>query len=68
MNLFMVKHGHLITPDSSENILEGITRASIITLAQEELEIKTDMRIVDRSELYIADELFFSGTGAQIKQ
>lgn len=67
MNLFLVKHGQLITPDKTENILEGITRDIIIKLAQDELNIKTDCRTVDRSELYIADELFFTGTGAQVK-
>ncbi len=67
MNLFLVKHGQLITPDGTQNILEGITRSSIITLAEDNLNLKTDCREVDRSELYIADELFFTGTGAQVK-
>ncbi len=67
MNLFLVKNGQLITPDKTENILEGITRTCIMTLAQDNLNLKTECRIVDRSELYIADELFFTGTGAQVK-
>jgi branched-chain amino acid aminotransferase len=67
MNLFLVKNGQLITPHKSENILEGVTRACIMTLAKENLNIETECRIVDRSELYIADELFFTGTGAQVK-
>lgn len=66
MNLFMVKHGQLITPSTTENILEGITRASIMELAEADFKIKTICRSIDRSELYTADELFFSGTGAQI--
>jgi len=67
MNLFLVKNGQLITPPGSENILEGITRATIMNIAESELRLRTDCRIVDRSELYIADELFFTGTGAQVK-
>jgi len=66
MNLFMVKKGQLVTTPTTENILEGITRASIIEFAQAEFGIKTDCRTIDRSELYTADELFFSGTGAQV--
>ncbi|MFN8655979.1 MAG: branched-chain amino acid transaminase [Candidatus Obscuribacterales bacterium] len=66
MNLFMVKRGHLITTPISENILEGITRASIMEFAEAELGLKTVTRTIDRSELYTADELFFCGTGAQI--
>lgn len=66
MNLFMVKRGQLITTPISENILEGITRASIMEFAEAELGIKTVTRTIDRSELYTADELFFCGTGAQI--
>ena len=67
MNIFLVKHGKLITPHKSENILEGITRDCIMILAANSLKLETECRIVDRSELYIADELFFTGTGAQVK-
>jgi branched-chain amino acid aminotransferase len=67
MNLFLVKHGQLITPDGTQNILEGVTRATIMTLAQDNMNLTTACREVDRSELYIADELFFTGTGAQVK-
>ncbi len=66
MNIFMVKRGQLITTPTTENILEGITRGSIMELAEEELGMPTISRTVDRSELYTADELFFCGTGAQI--
>jgi branched-chain amino acid aminotransferase len=66
MNIFLVRHGELITPSGTENILEGITRAAIMTIA-EDLNIKIHCREVDRSELYRADELFFTGTGAQVK-
>lgn len=65
MNVFMVKRGTLITTPTTENILEGITRSTIIELA-DDLKIKWESRSIDRSELYTADELFFCGTGAQI--
>ncbi len=51
---------------TTDNILEGITRASIITLAEKELGLKVVSRSIDRTELYVADELFLCGTGAQI--
>lgn len=66
MNLFMIKKGQLITTPTTENILEGITRGTIIEMAEQELGIKAISRTIDRSELYTADELFFCGTGAQI--
>lgn len=66
MNVFMVKKGNLITTPITENILEGITRNTIIEFAEAELGLKTITRPIDRSELYTADELFFCGTGAQI--
>lgn len=66
MNIFLVKKGVLVTTPTTENILEGITRSSIIELAENELNLKTQTRTIDRSELYTADELFFCGTGAQI--
>ncbi|MBA2571305.1 MAG: branched-chain amino acid transaminase [Chloroflexi bacterium] len=65
-NLFMVRDGRLITPGISDDILEGITRSALMELASQELGIETLGRTVDRSELYIADEVFMCGTGAQI--
>ncbi len=65
-NLFMVRSGELITPPVSDDILEGITRDSLMRLAREELGLTVHERSIDRSELYIADELFFCGTGAQV--
>ncbi len=65
-NLFMIMDGRLITPPQSDNILVGITRASIIELAREELGIETVERPIDRSELYIADEVFLTGTAAHV--
>ncbi|HSH21325.1 MAG TPA: branched-chain amino acid transaminase [Candidatus Caenarcaniphilales bacterium] len=65
-NLFMVRDNKLITPPVSDDILEGITRAGLIQLARQELDIETVERPIDRSELYIADEVFLCGTGVQI--
>ena len=65
-NLFIVRNGALITPTPAENILEGISRATIIQIARDELGIDTVERQIDRSELYVCDELFLCGTGAQI--
>lgn len=65
MNIFIVRNGQLITPGFDQDILEGITRDSILTLARD-LEIPTLERPVDKSELLIADEVFLSGTAARI--
>ena len=65
-NLFMVINGELITPPASENILPGITRETVIQLAHRELDRITRERVIDRTELYGADEIFLTGTGAQI--
>lgn len=65
-NLFLVRGEKLITPPVTENVLEGITRATIIQLARDELGLDTVERPVDRTELYVADEMFFCGTGVQV--
>jgi branched-chain amino acid aminotransferase len=65
MNLFMVRRGQLITPGPEQDILEGITRDSILTLARD-LGIPVVERAVDKTELLIADEVFLSGTAAKI--
>lgn len=65
-NIFLVKNGKLITPAVSENILEGITRDTVITLAKEELGMEVEERRVARTELYSADEVFFSGTAMEV--
>ena len=65
-NFFMIRDGKLITPGVSQHILEGITRASIIELAREELGIEVVERSINRSELYVCDEAFVCGTGAQV--
>jgi branched-chain amino acid aminotransferase len=65
-NIFIVRDGVLITPPVTENILEGITRATIMELARQELGIETEERPIDRTECYVADEAFFVGTGVQV--
>jgi branched-chain amino acid aminotransferase len=65
MNIFLIRRGQLITPGQDQDILEGITRDSILTLARD-FGIPVVERPVDKSELLIADELFLSGTAAKI--
>jgi branched-chain amino acid aminotransferase len=65
-NIFLVRDGVLVTPSVADGILEGITRDTIIRLAQEELRIPTIERNVARTELYYSDEVFLTGTGAQV--
>jgi len=65
MNIFLVRHNTLITPGEEQDILEGITRSSILTLARD-MGIQVRERAVDKSELFIADEVFLSGTAAKI--
>jgi branched-chain amino acid aminotransferase len=65
-NLFMVRRGQLTTPGVDSDILEGITRAGIMEIAERELGVPTVVRTIDRSELYLAEEVFLCGTGAQI--
>lgn len=65
MNIFLIRNGQLITPSYDQDILEGITRASVITLAQD-MGLTVVERQVDKSELFIADEVFLSGTAAKI--
>jgi len=66
MNIFMMRDGILVTPPVTDNILEGITRRSIIELARNELGIQVVERSIDRTEVFIAEELFMTGTAAQI--
>jgi len=65
-NIFMVRAGKLVTPPLTDNILEGITRASVMELARKEMKIEVVERSIDRSELYTCDEVFFAGTAAEI--
>ena len=65
-NIFIVRDGKLITPPVTANILEGITRETIITLARDEMGMEIVERSIDRSEFYVCDEAFFTGTGVQV--
>ncbi len=64
-NLFVVRDGVLITPPVSDDILEGVTRGAVIQLATD-AGVPTEIRSIDRSELYVADEVFLCGTGVQV--
>ena len=65
-NIFLLMNGEFVTPAPTENILLGITRETVIELARREFGRITRERQIDRTELYIADEIFLCGTGAQI--
>lgn len=66
MNVFMVRDGVLVTPPVTDNILEGITRRSIIEIAKKELGLDVVERSIDRTEVFIAEEMFMTGTAAQV--
>lgn len=66
MNLFMVYENRLITPPPTADILVGITRNTVMQLAREQLGLEVAERPIARTELYVCDELFFCGTGAQV--
>lgn len=61
----MVQNGKLVTSQKTDNILVGITRNTIMELAKD-IGIETEERVIDRTELYISDEAFYCGTGAQV--
>ncbi len=65
-NLMLVRDGTLITPPITANLLEGVVRKSLVELARTRLGISVQERNIDRSELYLADEVFFCGTGVQM--
>jgi branched-chain amino acid aminotransferase len=62
----MIRGGRLVTPPITANILESITRTTVLELARDMLRIPVEEREVDRTELYVADEAFFCGSGAEI--
>lgn len=66
MNLFLVQDGKLVTTMKSDNILVGITRNTIMELAKDVLGLEVEERAIDRTEVYISDEAFYCGTGAQV--
>lgn len=65
-NIFMVRDGILITPDNTSDLLEGINRRTVLEVAAAELGVTVQERAVDLTELYIADEVFATGTSAFI--
>ncbi len=65
-NIFLIREGKAITPSYSEHILEGITRSAVKKLLRNELVVEVEERPVARSELYVADEIFLTGTAAEI--
>lgn len=65
-NIFMVLDGKIVTPPPSSNILVGITRETVMTLARDELGLEVVERDIDRTELYTCDECFMTGTAAHV--
>jgi branched-chain amino acid aminotransferase len=65
-NIAIVRNGRIITPARSDNVLEGLTMATVLGLAQSEFGIEVESRTIDRSELYVADEVFMTGTAAHV--
>ncbi|HEY6065452.1 MAG TPA: branched-chain amino acid transaminase, partial [Thermoanaerobaculia bacterium] len=65
-NFLLVRNGVVITPPITDNILEGITRRTVIELLQKEMGVSVVERSIDRSEIYVAEEALFVGTGVQI--
>ena len=65
-NFLLVRNGVVLTPPITDNILEGITRRTVIDLLRDELGVTVVERSIDRSEIYVADEALFVGTGVQI--
>jgi branched-chain amino acid aminotransferase len=65
-HLFLVRDGVLVSPPSTEDNLDGITRRTLIALATEDLGLTVQERVIGRTELYVADEIFLCGTGAEV--
>ena len=65
-NIAIVRNGRIITPARSDNVLEGLTMSTVLGLAQSEFGIEVESRTIDRSELYVADEVFMTGTAAHV--
>ena len=65
-NIVIIRHGKLITPPESDNILEGLTLDTALEFATQEMGLEVEKRSIDRSELYIADEIFMTGTAAHL--
>ncbi len=65
-NIFLIRDGKAVTPAFNEHILEGITRRAVITLLKNDLVVSVEERSVARSELYVASEIFLTGTAAEV--
>jgi len=65
-NIVVIRNGVLLTPGPSDNILEGITLETALYIAEREFGLRVERRSIDRSELYIADEVFMTGTAAHV--
>lgn len=65
-NIAIIRNGRIITPARSDNVLEGLTMSTVLGLAQSEFGIEVESRTIDRSELYVADEVFMTGTAAHV--
>jgi branched-chain amino acid aminotransferase len=65
-HIFLVRDGVLVSPPSTEDNLDGITRRTLIALATEDLGLTVQERVIARTELYVADEIFLCGTGAEV--
>jgi len=65
-NFFLVKNGAVVTPPVTDNVLEGITLQTVLDLAKAEYGLEWESRTIDRSELYVADEVFMTGTAAHV--
>jgi branched-chain amino acid aminotransferase len=65
-NVFIIRDGKVITPPVNADILEGITRQTVIKLLRDELGLEVIERLIDRTEFYVAEEAFFCGTGVQM--
>jgi branched-chain amino acid aminotransferase len=65
-NIAIVRNGRIVTPARSDNVLEGLTMRTVLGLAGTEYGIDVESRTIDRSELYVADEVFMTGTAAHV--
>ena len=65
-NIFLIRDGKAVTPAHNEHILEGITRKTVVELLRNDLVVKVEERPIARSELYVADEIFMTGTAAEV--
>jgi branched-chain amino acid aminotransferase len=66
-SLFMVRNGTLVTPPVTAAILEGVTRATMLDLAADELGLRVQEREIDRSEMYVASEAFLCGSAQEVR-